>query len=85
MSFIGQNTLRTKHLNRSLVLQSILRLELPSRQEIAGFTKLTPATITNIIGELIGEGLVSEIGNMMRIPNELRAFISEAIGLNSES
>jgi predicted NBD/HSP70 family sugar kinase len=64
MSFIGQNTLRTKQLNRSLVLQSILRLEKPSRQEIAAFTKLTPATITNIIGELMAEELVVEIGSM---------------------
>jgi N-acetylglucosamine repressor len=64
MSFIGQNTLRTKQLNRSLVLQSILRLEKPSRQEIAAFTKLTPATITNIIGELMAEELVVETGSM---------------------
>ncbi|OOE14503.1 ROK family transcriptional regulator [Fictibacillus arsenicus] len=64
MSFIGQNTLRTKQLNRSLVLQSILRLKKPTRQEIAAFTKLTPATITNIIGELMAEKLVVETGSM---------------------
>ncbi|RLQ96605.1 ROK family transcriptional regulator [Falsibacillus albus] len=64
MSLIGQNTLRTKHLNRALVLQTLLRLNMPSRQEIASYTKLTPATITNIINELIQEGLVMEIGSM---------------------
>jgi N-acetylglucosamine repressor len=64
MSFIGQNTLRAKQLNRSLVLQTILRLEKPSRQEIAAYTKLTPATITNIISELMAQELVVEIGNM---------------------
>ncbi|MCM3720214.1 ROK family transcriptional regulator [Fictibacillus phosphorivorans] len=84
MSFIGQNTLRTKQLNRSLVLQSILRLEKPTRQEIAAFTKLTPATITNIITELIAEKLVVETGSMEG--GEKRAGRKTiALDLNEES
>ncbi|UOQ44106.1 ROK family transcriptional regulator [Halobacillus salinarum] len=64
MPFIGQNTLRTKQLNRSLVFQSLLRFETPSRQEIASFTQLTPATITNIIAAFKEEGIVVERGSV---------------------
>nr|WP_275580758.1 ROK family protein [Aquibacillus albus] len=47
-----------------LILQTLLRNNMMSRQQIANKTKLTPATITNIVGELIEEGLLIEIGDL---------------------
>jgi len=83
MSFIGQNTLRTKQLNRTLVFQTLLRLESPTRQEIAAFTKLTPATITNIVNELMEYGYVVELGNGV---SELKRAGRKTVvlGLNEE-
>ncbi|WP_181347170.1 ROK family transcriptional regulator [Thalassobacillus sp. CUG 92003] len=63
MSFIGQNTTRAKQFNRSLVFQTLIRLQSTTRQEIASNTKLTPATITNIVNEFMSEGIVSEAGS----------------------
>lgn len=84
MSFIGQNTLRTKQLNRTLVFQTLLRLEAPTRQEIASFTKLTPATITNIVSELIEEDYVVELGN--GVSEQKRAGRKTVVlGLNENS
>ncbi|NLP49601.1 ROK family transcriptional regulator [Bacillus sp. RO1] len=83
MSFIGQNTLRTKQLNRALVFQTLLRFEAPTRQEIAAFTKLTPATITNIISELMAEGFVIELGT--GVSDRKRAGRKTVVlGLNEE-
>jgi N-acetylglucosamine repressor len=64
MERIGQNTARTKRLNRIIVLQTLLRNGRMSRLQIAEETMLTPATITNLSGELIEEGLITEIGNI---------------------
>jgi N-acetylglucosamine repressor len=64
MERIGQNTARTKQLNRILVLQTLLRNGSMSRLQIAEETRLTPATITNLTGELIEEGFITEIGNI---------------------
>jgi N-acetylglucosamine repressor len=61
---IGQNTERTKLLNRLLVLETLLKYGPISRLQIAEITKLTPATISNITGELIEEGLIWEIGTV---------------------
>ncbi|QFT90518.1 N-acetylglucosamine repressor [Bacillus sp. THAF10] len=83
MSFIGQNTLRTKQLNRTLVFQTLLRLEAPSRQEIAAFTKLTPATITNIVSELMEEGFVVELGSGV-LEKKRAGRKTVVLGLNEE-
>ncbi|HZG15256.1 MAG TPA: ROK family transcriptional regulator [Candidatus Bathyarchaeia archaeon] len=55
---------RMKSLNKSTIL-NVIRLQGPiSRAEIAKLTKLTPPTVTNIVGELLESGLVveSELG-----------------------
>ncbi|WP_245308182.1 ROK family transcriptional regulator [Halalkalibacter urbisdiaboli] len=49
-----------KSLNRSLILNTIRQYEQISRADIAKKTKLTPPTVTNIVGELIEVGLVKE-------------------------
>ncbi|MHB1653289.1 MAG: ROK family transcriptional regulator [Desulfitobacteriaceae bacterium] len=49
-----------KSLNKSAIL-NVIRLHSPiSRAEIAKLTKLTPPTVTNLVGELIGSNLVVE-------------------------
>ncbi|RLP79421.1 ROK family transcriptional regulator [Mycetocola lacteus] len=48
--------------NRSLVLQQLYRTEGLSRADIARSTGLTRVTISDLVGELIGEGLIAELG-----------------------
>lgn len=48
--------------NRSLVLQSLYRDGRASRADLARGTGLTRVTISDLIGELIAEGLVVELG-----------------------
>ena len=49
-----------KSLNKSTIL-NIIRLNSPiSKQKIRRITKLTPPTVTNIVGELITADLVIE-------------------------
>ena len=52
----------TRATNRRLVLQSLLRSEGLSRADLAAVTKLTPATVSQLVGILIGDGLVEELG-----------------------
>lgn len=64
MSFalLGGNALLLKRQNRAAVLRAILAHGPLSRRAICRRTRLTPSTITNIVGELMAEGLVREIG-----------------------
>jgi predicted NBD/HSP70 family sugar kinase/biotin operon repressor len=48
--------------NRSLVLQSLYRDGQASRADLARETGLTRVTISDLVGELIAEGLVIELG-----------------------
>ena len=48
--------------NRSLVLQSLYRSGRVSRADLARTTGLTRVTISDLVGELIAEGLVVELG-----------------------
>lgn len=48
--------------NRSLVLQSLYRNGQASRADLARETGLTRVTISDLVGELIAEGLVIELG-----------------------
>ncbi len=53
---------QTKEHNTGLVLSTIFRHEVISRAEIARVTSLTRTTVSDIVAELIAEGLVSEVG-----------------------
>ncbi|MGB9640891.1 MAG: ROK family transcriptional regulator [Anaerolineales bacterium] len=53
---------QTKEHNRNLVLRTIFERDPISRAEIARITGLTRATVSDIVAELLNEGLVSEIG-----------------------
>lgn len=52
-----------RHHNRSLVLQSLYRDGSASRADLARGTGLTRVTISDLVGELIAEGLVVELGH----------------------
>lgn len=53
---------KTKQHNRDLVLKTIFAQKAISRAEIARVTKLTRATVSDMVATLIGEGLVAEVG-----------------------
>ena len=53
---------QTKEHNRNLVLKTIINRESTSRADIARATSLTRTTVSDIVADLIEEGLVSEIG-----------------------
>lgn len=53
---------QTKQRNRDLVLKMIFDHEEISRAEVARVTKLTRATVSDMVTNLIEEGLVEEIG-----------------------
>jgi glucokinase-like ROK family protein len=52
----------TKEHNRNLVLKTIIERDSISRAEIARITSLTRTTVSDIVANLLEEGLVSEIG-----------------------
>jgi N-acetylglucosamine repressor len=52
----------TKEHNRNLVLKIIFEHDSISRAEIARITRLTRTTVSDIVTDLLAEGLVSEIG-----------------------
>jgi glucokinase-like ROK family protein len=53
---------KTKQHNRDLVLKTIFGNTSISRAEIARLTKLTRATVSDMVASLIEEGLVEEVG-----------------------
>ncbi len=53
---------QTKEHNTGLVLSTIFRHEVISRAQIARVTSLTRTTVSDIVAELIAEGLVKEVG-----------------------
>lgn len=53
---------QTKEHNRNLVLKTIVDSDSVSRAEIARITSLTRTTVSDIVADLIEEGLVSEVG-----------------------
>ncbi|MCL4458502.1 MAG: ROK family protein [Chloroflexi bacterium] len=61
---LGRNLPQLKRLNRSTVLQVLLRYGPLSRRDIGQITRLTPATITNITAELIANSLVIQKGSV---------------------
>ncbi len=58
----GQNIVQIKKLNQSLILRTLLENGPLSRTSIGELTKLTPATITAQVSELIDNGIVAETG-----------------------
>ena len=64
MHFEGDNMMGVKRNNRSAALRILHKKGGMSRKRLAEAIKLTPAAITKIVSELIGEGLVREGATM---------------------
>jgi predicted NBD/HSP70 family sugar kinase len=67
--------------NRSLVLQQLLRHGPMARADLARATKLTPATVGDLVGNLLEEGIAEELGRRMTgtgKPATLLGIVSDA-------
>lgn len=67
--------------NRSLVLQQLLRHGPMARADLARATKLTPATVGDLVGNLLDEGIAEELGRRMTgtgKPATLLGIVSDA-------
>jgi predicted NBD/HSP70 family sugar kinase len=53
----------TKDHNSRLVLRTIYEYDEVSRAELARLTQLTRTTVSDVVGDLIGRGLVEEVGH----------------------
>jgi N-acetylglucosamine repressor len=67
---------KTKQHNRDLVLKTIFAQKAISRAEIARVTKLTRATVSDMVATLISEGLVAEVGYGSSIGGKLPILLS---------
>lgn len=63
MNEIKANRNWIKRVNRSLVLNYVKGSGPISRRDIADLSGLSPATVSNLTGELLSVGLISEIGS----------------------
>lgn len=58
----GQNQAATKQKNKNLILKLIITKAPISRIELSQITGLSKMAVTNIVGELIEEGIIHEVG-----------------------
>lgn len=72
LSFQGSNINLVKLHNLQVVLLSLLHESNLSRVQLALKTNLSNTTITNLIAELMGEGIVAEVEVLEPEPGELR-------------
>src|SRR5512142_29386 len=72
---------QTKQHNRDLTLKTLFDNPQISRAEIARTTKLTRATVSDMVADLIDEGLVTEVGYGSSIGGRLPVLLS----LNADS
>ena len=72
LSFQGSNINLVKLHNLQVVLLSLLHESHLSRVQLAQKTNLSSTTITNLIAELIDQGIVSELEETTLEPGELR-------------
>ncbi len=82
MSYQGDNLMTVKRSNRGAALRILHEQGAMSRKRLAENMNLTPAAITKIVGEMIGEGLLSE-GEMLSSGNAGRREV--LIGINNKS
>ncbi|GEM_PF-1572343 len=64
MHGLGQNITRAKQSNLDLVMRLLLKHAPMTRQQLAGMTRLTPPTITNLAAELMDRGCIRELGKV---------------------
>lgn len=83
MNFRGVNHQLVKIQNRNLILKLIYERGSISRQEISRIIGLTPATVTNITGELLDEGFIMELPSFEEKSGSGRKAIPLAINPSS--
>ena len=66
--------------NRSVILTSIYRDGPLSRQELTGRTSLSAASVSNLVAELIAEGVVEEAGSVESEGGRPRVLLRVARG-----
>ena len=74
--------------NRAMVIAAVRRSGQPSRTEIAAVTGLSHSTISTICADLIGEGILAEVGAEARSAEsagQKRGRPQVAIGLNQDA
>jgi len=81
MPILGLNAKLGKKVNRELVLKTIYNYRPISRAGIANITGLTPASITKIVNEFLGIGIVREISKGKTFSGRKPIFID----INSDS
>ena len=64
MPYEGENMMDIKRTNRSAAIRLLHEKGAMSRKRLAENIKLTPAAITKIVGEMLGEGLLVESGTV---------------------
>lgn len=84
LTLIGQNTTRTKQLNKEIVFEIIRKHQPIPRHEIAEKTLLTRGTISNIVSDLIAEDLIKTSGTLLE-EKERAGRRSVALKINSDA
>ena len=79
MNLRGVNPQLVKIKNRNLILRLIYERGSISRQEISRLIGLTPATVTNITGELLEKGFITELSNFREKSSAGRKAVPLAI------
>ncbi|HPO82641.1 MAG TPA: ROK family transcriptional regulator [bacterium] len=79
MNLRGVNHQLVKIKNRNLILRLIYERGSISRQEISRLIGLTPATVTNITGELLEMGFITELSNFREKSSAGRKAVPLAI------
>lgn len=91
MTIRGHNSPVMKARNRSAVLKLLLQAGPSTRRDLAAYFGLTPATITNVVHELLAHGLVEERVDLADgraavtrkpVPIAVRAGGAFAVGIN---
>ena len=82
MSYHVDNLMSVKRSNRSAALWILHEQGNLSRKRLAENMHLTPAAITKIVGEMIGEGLISEGEMLSRILIQLHSAVLSAVWLD---
>lgn len=81
---------QTRRFNEQLVLRTIYDRSPISRAEVARSTGLTRTTVSEVVEQLLGDGLAEEVGRgqstggkapiMLQVPNEARHLIGIEVG-----
>ncbi len=96
LASLGSNVSHMKRHNLRAILQMLLRYQPVSRADLVELTGLSPTTITNLISELLEQGIVAEDGvspsgqrgvgrprTLLRLVPEARHAIGIHIGVGS--